>query len=263
MPAVSLFPAFFLCCSSLFPQLLSPYFAFYPKYSSSLTHYVLSICLSLTSFSLWHCLPDPGCLNVSCSCWASAEHQDILPPSWGRIPSIDLSQPTPCVWLKVCVCVAVHMCSLRVSVPLLHMSLCLSPALTGVCTLCLMSFFKWLSDCVWMCGRPGVSWYLCRHVCPLSIPVPHTCLWLTCVALVLTPAFVNRGRKRAQVIGAQKEREWCLHWGQPSRRNEGEVDRWTAGGKKNQKLIGKKWVWKRRKDNWIWRVCRDGVGSQG
>lgn len=65
----------------------------------------------------------------------------------------------------------------------------------------------------------------------LSLPVPPTCLWHTCVMPGLTPAFVNRGRRRAQVIGEREEREKGLHSDKPT----GEVDRRTAGGKRNEK----------------------------
>lgn len=43
----------------------------------------------------------------------------------------------------------------------------------------------------------------------LSTPSPPTCLWHACVAQSLTPAFVNRGKSRAWVIGdySGEERE--------------------------------------------------------
>lgn len=43
----------------------------------------------------------------------------------------------------------------------------------------------------------------------LSTPSPPTCLWHSCVAQSLTPAFVNRGKSRAWVIGdySGEERE--------------------------------------------------------
>lgn len=57
-------------------------------------------------------------------------------------------------------------------------------------------------------GRSGVSCYLHRPMCPFSLSLCHL---LVCGTPVLcrglTPAFVNRGRRRAQVIGAPEERE--------------------------------------------------------
>lgn len=75
----------------------------------------------------------------------------------------------------------------------------MSPALTGVCAVCLMSLCESVCACV---GGLALAVTCVRPVCPLlSLPVPPTCLWHTCVALGLTPAFVNRGRSRARVIG--------------------------------------------------------------
>lgn len=107
-----------------------------------------------------------------------------------------------------CGCVCAHnMCILWVFVSVSHASVCLSLALTGVCTLCLMSSCE---ESVTLCvrGRSGVSCYLHRPMCPFSLSLCHL---LVCGTPVLcrglTPAFVNRGRRGARVIGAPEERE--------------------------------------------------------
>lgn len=167
----------------------------------------------------------------------------------------------PCVWLNVCfcgydcVCVYVHIVGVWVFFKHIWFFFLffLSPALTGVCTLCLLSFCKGVSDCACMCGRPGISWYLCRSVCPffLSLSVPPTCLWHTCVVLGLTPAFVNRGRRRAPLIGAQEGREKGLHSEKPPEMRK----RWTDGEQEEEMNKDENEFWERWKDDWIWIVC--------
>lgn len=65
----------------------------------------------------------------------------------------------------------------------------------------------------------------------LSLSVPPTCLWHTCVVLGLTPVFVNRGRRRAPLIGAQEGREKGLHSEKPPEMRK----RWTDGEQEEKK----------------------------
>lgn len=70
----------------------------------------------------------------------------------------------------------------------------------------------------------------------LSTPPPPTCLWHACVVQSLTPAFVNRGKSRAWVIGdysgEERERLTQQYNDREVGGDEGEVagDRRTAGG---------------------------------
>lgn len=93
-----------------------------------------------------------------------------------------------------------------------------------------------MSSCEGLCGRPGVGCCLRCPACPLYPPPPPTCLWHACVVQSLTPAFVNRGKSRAWVIGdysgEERERLTQQYNDREVGGDEGEVagDRRTAGG---------------------------------
>lgn len=77
--------------------------------------------------------------------------------------------------------------------------------------------------CVGGLALVGIS--VIPYASSLSLSVPPTCLWHTCVVRGLTPAFVNRGRRRVHVIGAQEGREKGLHSEKPTEMRK----RWTDG----------------------------------
>lgn len=101
------FPLLYI--SSLF--LASLYFSFHLSYSSSLTYYLLSICVSLAAVAALLFFPSDFaspfpwvsyCISPLLGICRTLRHPL---PSFPSFPSIDLSQPVPCVrihFLRVC-----------------------------------------------------------------------------------------------------------------------------------------------------------------
>lgn len=170
-------------------------------------------------------------------------------------PSIDSSQPRAMCLTCAAVNEYVHMCTLWVFVSLLHASVCVSSELTGVCTLCLVSScvggLALAVTCVVLCAlslSPCATYLFVAHlpdtsVCQQREKQSAGNWWLT----------LCRGGERINQQEGTKER---------LQGTEGQQDEGRKNRIRNEEL-GWKWGWARRREDWIWKVCRDRVGRKG
>lgn len=228
-----------------FSRCLSP-LALCLSNSFSLTYYFLSICLSLSPatplflsdfaslfLGVLMCLSVVGQLqNIKTSSPLLLHHLLLL------VLNRLISAPSlPCVLRRVsslrrCTCIcACRGCSERRLLFFKHASVCACRLRSQVFVpyaLCLP-----VRDCV---GGLALA-VACVVLRALSTPPPPTCLWHACVVQSLTPAFVNRGKSRAWVIGdysGEKRERLTQQYNdrEVGGGDEGEVarDRRTAGG---------------------------------
>lgn len=225
---------------SHFSRRLSP-LALCLSNSFSLTYYFLSICLSLSPATPLF-LSDFACLFLGVlMCLSAVGQLQNIKTSSPLLPHLVLdrlvSAPSlPCVLRRVssprrCACTcACRGCSERRLLFFKHASVCARRLRSQVFVpyaLCLP-----VRDCV---GGLALA-AACVVLRALSTPPPPTCLWHACVVQSLTPAFVNRGKSRAWVIGdysgEERERLTQQYNDREVGGDEGEVagDRRTAGG---------------------------------